>query len=70
MAIGEAARLARERAGYTVCELAKRARVTHATISTIEHDRRNPSVATVIAICDVLGISLDEYCGREVEEND
>lgn len=68
MEIGENARLARERAGLTVCELAKLARVTHATISTIEHGRRNPSLRTVIDICDVLGISIDEYCGRDIND--
>ena len=66
--IGEAMLRARRRAGYTVRELAEEAGVGQSTIYRAEGNELYPSLMTVVACADVLGISIDEYIGRGQEK--
>lgn len=58
--VGAGLRAARERAGLSVRELARRAHVSASLISQIERDRASPSVGTLFAIANELGISVDD----------
>jgi transcriptional regulator with XRE-family HTH domain len=60
-------RLAELRAqhGLSQRELARRARLTHGTISFIERDRISPSIGTMRQILDVLGMTLSEFFARQ-----
>lgn len=58
-------RLARERAGISTEELAFMAKISWNTLRHIEQGR-SARLDTLILICDVLKISIDEYIGRTV----
>lgn len=57
---------ARVNARLTQKELAEKAGIAQNTISTWECGLGMPDVWSAVAVCDVLGISLDEYIGRKV----
>lgn len=54
--IGRALRRERESAGISISELARRAGVSKATVSQLENGTGNPSVETLWALGDALGI--------------
>jgi transcriptional regulator with XRE-family HTH domain len=58
--MGERLRLARQRRGLTLRELAERLGVSPSMISQIETGRASPSVSTLYAIVNELDVSLDE----------
>lgn len=60
-------RMAREAAGLSVEELAYKSGVAYETIRNIERGKASRS-DTLILICDVLKISIDEYIGRKIPE--
>ena len=66
MTIGEYMRKARNRAGVTMLELSKVAGVNYRTIYRAETDKSDTNIFTIICLADALGISIDEYIGREV----
>jgi transcriptional regulator with XRE-family HTH domain len=51
----------RERRGYSVRELAKRAGVGFVTVSRIENDRMSPTVAMLEKLARALGIGLRDF---------
>lgn len=59
-------RVARMAAGLTVQQLADKSGYTASTISGMENNTRSPMLLTVIDLADVLGLSIDDYIGREV----
>lgn len=70
MTIGEHMRKAREKAGLTLMELSELSGVTPGSISLYERDRRTPGLYSLMSICDVLGISIDEYVGYKLKEGE
>ena len=64
MTIGQAIKKARKAKGYTLKKLAAKAGVTYSTISNWECNRVFPNVVPLIAVADVLGVTLDELVGR------
>jgi len=59
--VGEALRLALERAGLTQADLARASKIAQAQISQIERGRRlDPQFSTIARLAFVLGISLDD----------
>jgi transcriptional regulator with XRE-family HTH domain len=54
--IGRALRRERESAGISISELARRASISKATVSQLENGTGNPSVETLWALGDALGI--------------
>ena len=60
-----AARIAR---GMTARELATAAGVGVSTVFAAEQDRHYPGVLVITACADVLGISLDDYIGRQIKK--
>ena len=51
----------REKRGYSVRELAKRAKVGFVTVSRIENDHISPTVAMLEKLAKALGISVREF---------
>lgn len=64
--IGESMRRARKSRGITMDELAAKSGVAVSTIYRAEGNHGYPGVLVLTACADVLGVSLDEYIGREV----
>jgi transcriptional regulator with XRE-family HTH domain len=55
----------RERRGYSVRELAKRAQVGFVTVSRIENDHMSPTVDMLEKLAKALGISVREFFPAE-----
>jgi transcriptional regulator with XRE-family HTH domain len=51
----------REGAGLTQSELANRASLTREGVAQLETGRRKPVWETVLALCDALGVSTEEF---------
>ena len=51
----------RERRGYSVRELARRAGVGFVTVSRIENDRMSPTVAMLEKLARALGINVRDF---------
>jgi len=60
MALGENVKKAREHAGLTQVDLAKRLQASQRTITEIETGRREPSVRTLKKIALALGTTIQE----------
>jgi transcriptional regulator with XRE-family HTH domain len=56
--IGFRLRERRQQLGLTLDEVARRTGLTKGFISEVERDRASPSVTSLLAICDVLGVRL------------
>ena len=67
MTVGEAMRMAREKANYSRKELSKLSGINAYNIGQYELDRNNPRIDVVELLADALGISIDEYIGHEVK---
>lgn len=66
--LGRRVRQARIDYGMTQRTLAGRAHISAQTLNFLENGRiANPSVLTIIAIADVLGVSTDYLFGRQRE---
>ena len=61
--LGRQIRLLRDRRGLSLNQLARQSGVSVTGIRNIELGRANPGLVTVVAILDVLGMSLDEIVG-------
>jgi transcriptional regulator with XRE-family HTH domain len=65
--IGERIRAERERYGMSQAELARRIAISKTAMNDIEQGKTvNPGVLHVVAIADVLRLSVDTLLGREV----
>ena len=69
MTIGEAAKQARLRKGFSIQELSEKSGVTLNSIYRLENDRNIPLISTVELLADALGMSIDEYVGHRVTNN-
>jgi transcriptional regulator with XRE-family HTH domain len=56
--IGARLRRARAERGMTISQLAERSGLTKGFLSLVERDKANTSVANLVRICDVLGVSV------------
>jgi transcriptional regulator with XRE-family HTH domain len=64
--LGERIRQAREEYGMSQAELARRSKVSQTTMNEIEQgETLDPRVSRLIAVADVLHLSLDALLGRE-----
>lgn len=61
--LGRQIRLLRERRGLSLNQLARQSGISVTGIRNIEFGRANPGLLTVVAILDVLGVSIDELVG-------
>lgn len=66
MTIGEAAKEARLRKGFSIQELSDLSGVTLNSIYRLENDRNIPLLSTVELLADSLQMSIDEYVGHRV----
>lgn len=58
--VGRHVRLEREKAGLTQAQIADAAGMSARAVRELEAGRSNPTLATMVAIADVLSITLDE----------
>ncbi len=65
MNYGEAMRSARERRGCSRKWLASKSGVSDNTLYEYETGRHEPGIYNLIQLASTLGISIDEYIGRE-----
>lgn len=65
--LGEALRRERHLAGLSVSELARQASVSKATVSQLESGAGNPSVETLWALCDALGVPFARLIDEPAE---
>jgi len=70
MDIGDRLRRLRERMGLSQRDVARRAGVTNATISMIEHNKISPSVASLKKILDGVSVPLAEFFGSEQDRQE
>ena len=70
MTMGECIRAARKKAGITVVELSRISGVPESTIWSYETCVTKRPIENMIAIADVLGLSLDELVGHERKGRD
>lgn len=61
--LGRQIRALRARRGLSLSQLARQSGVSVTGIRNIEFGRANPGLLTVVAILDVLGVSIDELVG-------
>ena len=59
----EAMRRARQRAGFTQTELARRCKIRQQRVSDFERGAAVPSVYEAFDLADALGISIEVYLG-------
>lgn len=69
MTLGERILKYRKKAGISQEELADKLNVTRQSISLWETDQTLPSLDNLIALADIFGISMDELCGREIQND-
>ena len=65
MKLGKALRAKRRINDLTQAELAKLAGVSRINISQYEHNVKNPSLETLVALADVLECSIDGLLDRQ-----
>ncbi len=54
----------REMRGLTLSQAAQAAHVTKAAVCMWESGARQPGLASLLALADLYGVSLDALCGR------
>ncbi|MCR2762485.1 helix-turn-helix domain-containing protein [Microbacterium sp. zg.B48] len=59
-AIGSRLRAARQMRSLTILQVAESTGLTKGFLSRVERDLTSPSVSTLVAICDVVGISIGD----------
>jgi len=65
--IGQRLHAIRLQNGLSQRELARRAGLTHGTVSFIERNKISPSIGTMRQILDCLGLTLSDFFARETE---
>lgn len=68
--MGDRLREARQASGVSLRALAERLGVSPSLISQVETGRAKPSVSTLYALCNELGISLDELLFTDADDSD
>jgi transcriptional regulator with XRE-family HTH domain len=61
---GDRLRDAREAAGFSQTELARRAQTVQSDISLMERGAIEPGLARLVRLADALGVSIDWLAGR------
>lgn len=65
MNFSEQLKILRKKKGITSTALAKLAGISQSTVAQIERGRNEPSFQVLQKICDVLGISIEEFTSKE-----
>ncbi|WP_024788254.1 MULTISPECIES: helix-turn-helix domain-containing protein [unclassified Lebetimonas] len=69
MTLGEKIKFLRENKGLNLSELAKRAGIAKSTLFKIEENKTNPTIKTIWAIAEILGVPFGELVGEgEIKE--
>lgn len=66
MTVGESAKQARLRKGFSIQELSDLSGVTQNSIYRLENDKNTPLLSTVELLADALQMSIDEYVGHGI----
>lgn len=56
---------ARKEKKVSLRKLSEESGVNACTIASWESGARNATITNIIKVCNVLGCTVDEYCGRE-----
>ena len=67
MQLGPCIKSRRKNLGMTQKQLAKNVGVTDVTISRYENGEREPSFTEFIKLCEVLGMKVEDFMGKEAE---
>ena len=67
MQLGSYIKSRRKNLGMTQKQLAENVGVTDVIISRYENGEREPSFTEFIKLCEVLGMNIDDFIGKEVE---
>ena len=67
MQLGPYIRSRRKNLDMTQKQLAKKVGVTDVTISRYENGEREPSFTEFIKLCEVLGMKVEDFIGKEAE---
>lgn len=67
MQLGPYIKSRRKNLGMTQKQLAKNVGVTDVTISRYENGEREPSFTEFIKLCEVLGMKVEDFIGKEAE---
>ncbi len=67
MQLGPYIKSRRKNLGMTQKQLAKNVGVTDVTISRYENGEREPSFTEFIKLCEVLGMKVEDFTGKEAE---
>lgn len=67
MQLGPYIKSRRKNLGMTQKQLAKNVGVTDVTISRYENGEREPSFTEFIKLCEVLGMKVEDFMGKEEE---
>jgi transcriptional regulator with XRE-family HTH domain len=69
MTLGEKIKFFRENKGLNLSELAKKAGIAKSTLFKIEENKTNPTIKTIWAIAEILGVPFGELVGEgEIKE--
>lgn len=68
--IGESMRACREAKGFRQTALADEAGISRPALSRYENDREYPGAIILITLADILGVTLDEYVGRDISDTE
>ncbi|GAX88336.1 conserved hypothetical protein [Lebetimonas natsushimae] len=69
MTLGEKIKFLRENKGLNLSELAKKAGIAKSTLFKIEENKTNPTIKTIWAIAEILGVPFGELVGEgEIKE--
>ena len=60
----------RETRGFTLSQAAQAAHVTKAAVCMWESGARQPGLASLLALADLYGVSLDALFGRSLPDGD
>lgn len=67
MQLGSYIKSRRKNLDMTQKQLAKKVGVTDVTISRYENGEREPSFTEFIKLCEVLGMKVEDFMGKEAE---
>lgn len=67
MEVGKRIKQLREQKGYTLNKLANMAGVSQSYLRDVELENKNPTIAFLSLICQVLDISLKDFFSEELE---
>ena len=70
MTLGEKIYQLRKQKGYSQEELAEKLNISRQSVSLWENNQTVPSIDCLIELSKLFGVTLDEICGNNIDDND